>query len=57
MLSQALKDGRSVRDLPAFVAVKNGQEIAVILTLVPLLDANRVVGGVVTLRVVTPGVT
>lgn len=57
MLNQALKDGRSVRDLPAFVAVKNGQEIAVILTLVPLLDANRVVGGVVTLRVVTPGVT
>jgi PAS domain S-box-containing protein len=55
-LTQALKDGRSVHELPAFVAVKNGQEIAVILTLVPLLDANRVVGGVVTLRVVPPGV-
>lgn len=56
-LTQALKDGRQVHDLPAFVVTKNGQAIAVILTLVPLLDANRVVGGVVTLRVVTPGIS
>jgi PAS domain-containing protein len=54
-LNQALKDGRSVHDQPAFVRDKNGRETAVILTLVPLLDANRVVGGVVTLRLVTPG--
>jgi sigma-B regulation protein RsbU (phosphoserine phosphatase) len=48
----ALKDGRIMEDLPARITGKDGTETAVFLTLVPLRDNNRVVGGVVTLRVV-----
>jgi sigma-B regulation protein RsbU (phosphoserine phosphatase) len=50
-LTMALKDGRIMEDLPALLAGKGGTEMAVRLTLIPLRDGNRVVGGVVTLRV------
>lgn len=49
-LTLALKEGRSLHDLPAIIADKHGVETAVLLTLVPLRDDNRVVGGVATLR-------
>lgn len=53
-LTQALKDGRALHDLPARVLGKDGAALPARLTLVPLLDANRVVGGVVTLRLNSP---
>jgi sigma-B regulation protein RsbU (phosphoserine phosphatase) len=53
-LAAALKEGRSLHDLPATVATKGGAPLTALLTLVPLRDDNRVVGGVVTLRLATP---
>jgi sigma-B regulation protein RsbU (phosphoserine phosphatase) len=50
VLLTALKDGRSLPDQPALLTTRDGTEIPVLLTLVPLRDGNRVVGGVVTLR-------
>ncbi|MCX6954798.1 MAG: cache domain-containing protein [Verrucomicrobia bacterium] len=50
ILAVALKEGRSQLDLPAILTDKNGLTTPVILTLVPLRDDNRVVGGVATLR-------
>lgn len=55
-LATALKEGRDLHDLPAGVVAKDGREIAVVLALVSLRDANRVVGAVVTLRTVPPAV-
>jgi nitrogen fixation/metabolism regulation signal transduction histidine kinase len=46
----ALKEGRTVRDHPATLTAKDGTTLDILLTLVPLRDSNRVVGGVVTLR-------
>lgn len=46
----ALKEGRTVREHPATLTAKDGTTLAVVLTLIPLRDSNRVVGGVVTLR-------
>lgn len=54
VLSVALKEGRELRDLPAVVADKNGTTRPMLLTLVPLRDDNRVVGGVATLRTPPP---
>jgi PAS domain S-box-containing protein len=54
LLAAALKDGRSLLDQPAFLVDAHGVESAVRLTLVPLRDDNRVVGGVVTLRTTAP---
>lgn len=54
ILAAALKDGRRLLDQPAFLVDKHGVESAVRLTLVPLRDDNRVVGGVVTLRTTPP---
>ena len=50
ILALALKEGRSLHELPAVVQDKAGRDLPVLLTLVPLRDDNRVVGGVVTLR-------
>lgn len=52
MLVVALKDGSTLEDIPALITSKDGTETAVLLALVPLRDNKRVVGGVVTLRVV-----
>ncbi len=54
-LAETLRVGRSLENLPATVITKAGGRIAVRLTLVPLVDGGRVVGGVVTLRVEQPG--
>ena len=50
----ALKEGRTVRDHLATLTAKDSTTLTVLLTLVPLRDSNRVVGGVVTLRPVNP---
>lgn len=54
ILAAALKEGRSLLDQPAVLTDNQGGESAVRLTLVPLRDDNRVVGGVVTLRTLPP---
>jgi len=56
LLLTALKEGRSLHDLPALLLREDGTETSALLTLVPLRDNNRVVGGVVTLRLTAPSV-
>jgi len=51
-IAQALKNGRDLRDLPAFVMDRRGRNIPVRFTLFPLRDRDKVVGGIVTLQVV-----
>ncbi len=50
VLGAALKENRALRDLPAVLRGKDGAEQPSWLSLVPLCDGGRVVGGVVTLR-------
>ena len=50
-MAEALKEGRSLYDLPADLLTKEGWVLPVRLTLVPIKDENRVVGAVATLRV------
>lgn len=54
LLLTALQEGRSLQDLPALLLRKDGTETSGRLTLMPLRDNNRVVGGVVTLRLADP---
>jgi sigma-B regulation protein RsbU (phosphoserine phosphatase) len=54
LLAETLKAGRSLHDVAAVVLTKDGRHREARLTLVPLHDANRVVGGVVTLRLESP---
>lgn len=49
--AQALKDGRTVQSLPVLLAVKDGVPVRGRLSLVPVIDGNRVVGGVATIIV------
>ncbi len=53
-VAAALKAGHRLHDLPAVIIARNGEHVPARLTLVPLQDGNRVVGGVVTLRVDHP---
>ena len=48
---RAMKDGRDLRDRPATFVDKSGRHHPVELNFFPLRDGNKVVGGVVTLRV------
>jgi hypothetical protein len=50
VLGAALKENRALRDLPAVLRGKDGADRPAWLSLVPLCDGGRVVGGVVTLR-------
>jgi C4-dicarboxylate-specific signal transduction histidine kinase len=52
-LTQALKEGRDLRDVAALVVDRHSRLIPVRLTLFPLRDRDKVVGGVVVLRVET----
>ena len=52
-IARALKDGRDLRDQNAFVVDTRGRKIAVRFTLFPLRDRNKVVGGIVTLQVIS----
>lgn len=49
-INRAMQDGRDLRDLPALLRNRHGAEQPVLLTLYPIRDANKVVGGVATLR-------
>jgi sigma-B regulation protein RsbU (phosphoserine phosphatase) len=49
-LAAAMKAGRGL-ELPATLLTRDGGELPAQLTLAPMLDSNRVVGAVVTLRV------
>jgi PAS domain S-box-containing protein len=49
-LGQAMREGRDVRDQPAVVSGRDGARVPVRLTLFPLRDHDKVVGGVVLLR-------
>ncbi|MBI5692327.1 MAG: CHASE3 domain-containing protein [Verrucomicrobia bacterium] len=53
-VAQALKEGRDLRDLPAVVHDRMDREIPVRFTLFPLRDRDKVVGGVVILRLENP---
>lgn len=50
-LAAAMKDGRTLQDVAVTLVAKDGATALARLTLAPLFDNNRVVGGVVTLRV------
>lgn len=53
-VGRAMQDGRDLRDLPALLRDREGVDHPVLLTLYPLRDANKVVGGVATLRPSVP---
>ena len=54
-LASALAAGGSVDSLPANVTTKNGRTLQGTLSMTPLIDDNRVVGGVVTMRILRTG--
>jgi PAS domain S-box-containing protein len=50
-LTAALRDGRQIQGRPANLISRTGRPIAVTYTLIPLHDQDKIVGGVVTVRV------
>jgi PAS domain S-box-containing protein len=54
-LAQALREGRDLREQAALLKDKRGRQTRVVLSLFPLRDQDKVVGGVVTLQVPQPG--
>jgi PAS domain-containing protein len=50
-LYQALAEGRDLRDLPAVLEDKRGRKTSVRLTIFPLRDGDKVVGGIVVLQI------
>jgi PAS domain S-box-containing protein len=55
-LAQALRDGRDLRGQAGVVEDKRGRQIPVHVSMFPLRDRDKIVGGVVTLQLVTPGI-
>jgi PAS domain S-box-containing protein len=53
-LTAAMRDGRQLQDRPANLLARSGKIIAVHYTLIPLHDQDKIVGGVVTVRVQNP---
>ncbi len=53
-LTQALKHGQDLRDQAATIEDKTGRLIPVRFALYPLRDRDKVVGGVVTLQIISP---
>jgi PAS domain S-box-containing protein len=51
-ITQAMNDGRDLRDLPAVVTDKLGREVPVRMALFPLRDRDKIVGAVVILQVI-----
>lgn len=45
-IAQALRDGRELRERPAWVEDRRGQKVAAKVTLFPLRDRDKVVGGI-----------
>ena len=54
-LAQALRDGRDLRGQAGVVEDKRGRQIPVHVSMFPLRDRDKIVGGVVTIQVVPPG--
>jgi len=52
-LTAALRDGRQIQNRPANLLERSGRIIPVQYTLIPLHDQDKIVGGVVTVRVKT----
>ncbi|HUD48154.1 MAG TPA: CHASE3 domain-containing protein [Candidatus Baltobacteraceae bacterium] len=50
-LSQAMRDGREIQERPAVLTTRSGRTIPVRFSLVPLHDQDKVVGGVLTVRI------
>jgi hypothetical protein len=50
-LTLALRDGRQIQDRPAQLLDRAGRAIPVRFSLFPVHDADKIVGGVVTVRV------
>jgi CHASE3 domain sensor protein len=50
-LNQAMRDGREIQERPAVLTTRSGQTMPVRYSLVPLHDQDKVVGGVLTVRV------
>jgi CHASE3 domain sensor protein len=50
-LNQAMRDGREIQERPAVLTTRSGQTFPVRYSLVPLHDQDKVVGGVLTVRV------
>ncbi len=50
LFAQALKDGREIQDAVANIQRKDGRKIAARLSMIPLYDQTKVVGGVITVR-------
>jgi PAS domain S-box-containing protein len=53
--AQALKEGRELQGRPAAVLCKNGATLPAQFNMIPLRDQNKVVGGVMTLRLHAAG--
>ena len=53
-LALALREGRELRGQPAVLLAAQGRQIAVQLTLFPMRDRDKVVGGIVVLEIVSP---
>jgi len=49
-IATALKEGREIQDWPATLLNKSGQRAAVRFSVIPLRDQDKVVGGVITVR-------
>jgi PAS domain S-box-containing protein len=50
-LTAAMRDGRQILDRPAQLVARSGKTIPVLYSLTPLHDKDKIVGGVVTVRV------
>ena len=53
-LAQALREGRELRAQPAWITDASGRQTAVRLTLFPVRDGDKVVGGVIVLELIRP---
>jgi hypothetical protein len=49
-----MRDGRQIQDRPANLLTRSGKTIPVRTRLIPLHDQDKIVGGVVTVRVQNP---
>jgi PAS domain-containing protein len=50
-LTSAMRDGRQIQERPANLLARSGKTIPVFYSLIPLHDKDKIVGGVVTVRV------
>lgn len=53
-IMRSMKDGRDLRELPAVIRNRRDQDLPVLFTLFPLRDGNKIVGGIVVLKLTLP---